>query len=94
MGVSGPSDDGVPMTVVALRSPTCHQRRDALESTRSRFGRDRVSNQVPDSPKTKVDDIRARIKRGTYTVDAMKVADAIVARLQAGQSVRETGDTR
>ena len=49
---------------------------------------------MPDSPKTKVDDIRARIKRGTYTVDAMKVADAIVERLQAGQSVRETGDTR
>jgi Anti-sigma-28 factor, FlgM len=82
------------MTVVALRSPTCHQRWDALESTRSRFGRDRVSNQVPDSGKTKVDDIRARIERGTYTVDAVKVADAIVARLLAGQSVRETDNTR
>ena len=82
------------MTVVALRSPTCHQRWDALESTRTRFGRDRVSSQVPDSGKTKVDDIRARIERGTYTVDAVKVADAIVERLQAGQSVRETGNTR
>jgi hypothetical protein len=37
-----------------------------------------------------VDDIRARILSGTYTVDAVKVADAIVARLLAGQSVRET----
>ena len=82
------------MTVVALRSPTCHQRRDALESTRSRFGRDRVSSQVPDSGTTKVDEIRARVERGTYTVDAVKVADAIVARLLAGQSVRETGEAR
>jgi anti-sigma28 factor (negative regulator of flagellin synthesis) len=78
------------MTVVALRSPTCHQRRDALESTRSRFGRDRVKSQMPDSPESKLNDIRARIERGTYTVDAMKVADAIVERLRAGQSVRET----
>ncbi len=84
------SDDGVPMTVLALRSPTRDQRRDALESTRSRFGRDRVSSQVPDSGTTKVEEIRARIERGTYTVDAGKVADAIVERLLAGRSVRET----
>jgi flagellar biosynthesis anti-sigma factor FlgM len=78
------------MTVVALRSSTtCHQRWDALESTRSRFGRDRVSSHA-DSGKTKVDEIRARILSGTYTVDAVKIADAIVARLLAGQSVRET----
>ena len=82
------------MTVVALRSPTCQQRRDALESTRSRFGRDRVKSQVTDSQLTKVEDIRARIERGTYAVDAMKVADAIVERLLAGQSVRETGKVR
>jgi anti-sigma28 factor (negative regulator of flagellin synthesis) len=50
-----------------------------------------VSSQVPESPKTKVDDIRARLELGTYTVDAAKVADAIVERLLAGQSVRETG---
>jgi anti-sigma28 factor (negative regulator of flagellin synthesis) len=49
---------------------------------------------VPDSGKTKVDDIRARVERGTYIVDAMKVADVIVARLQAGQSVRETDQSR
>jgi anti-sigma28 factor (negative regulator of flagellin synthesis) len=49
---------------------------------------------VPDSSETKVAEIRASLERGTYTVDAMKVADAIVARLLAGQSVRETGQAR
>jgi hypothetical protein len=93
MGLRRDGDDGVRMTVVALRSPTCHQRPDTLESTSSRFGRDRVSSQSPD-PDTNVEKIRASLARGAYTVDAAKVADAIVARLLAGQSVRETGVVR
>ena len=79
------------MTVLALRTPPCHQRQEALESTRGRFGRDRVISTVPDSGKTQVEEIRARLERGTYTVDAAKVADAIVERLLAGRSVRENG---
>jgi len=39
---------------------------------------------------TKVEEIRMRLERGTYTVDAAKVADAIVARLLAGRSARES----
>jgi anti-sigma28 factor (negative regulator of flagellin synthesis) len=46
---------------------------------------------MPDSGKTKVEDIRARLEQGTYVVDAEEVAAAIVARLLAGGSVREAG---
>jgi Anti-sigma-28 factor, FlgM len=85
-------DDTFPMTVLALRTATCHPRQEALESTvGGRFGRDRVSSQMPESGKTKVEEIRARLERGTYVVDAAKVADAIVERLLEGRSVRETG---
>ena len=49
---------------------------------------------MPDSGKTKAEEISARLERGAYTVDAAKVADAIVDRLLAGRSVGETGRTR
>ena len=38
---------------------------------------------------TKVEEIRARLERGTYTVDAAKVAAAIIERLLEGRSQRE-----
>ena len=37
---------------------------------------------------TKVEEIRARLERGTYTVDAAQVAAAIVERLLEGRSLR------
>jgi anti-sigma28 factor (negative regulator of flagellin synthesis) len=40
---------------------------------------------------TKMEEIRTRIERDDYTVDPAKVADAIVARLLAGQSSRDAG---
>jgi anti-sigma28 factor (negative regulator of flagellin synthesis) len=95
IGAPRSHDDAVDMTVLAIRDPSCDQQQDALESTANRFGRTaraaRVSNPMPDSGKTKVEDIRARLEQGTYIVDAEKVAAAIVARLLAGGSVRETG---
>jgi anti-sigma28 factor (negative regulator of flagellin synthesis) len=39
---------------------------------------------------TKMEEIRTRIERDAYTVDAEKVADAIVARLLAGRSSRDS----
>jgi anti-sigma28 factor (negative regulator of flagellin synthesis) len=44
---------------------------------------------MTDSAKSKVDDLRERIALGTYSVDPAKVAEAIVARLQAGRSARD-----
>jgi anti-sigma28 factor (negative regulator of flagellin synthesis) len=38
---------------------------------------------------TKVEEIRARLERGTYTVDAAKVAAAIVERLLESRTLRE-----
>ena len=37
----------------------------------------------------KMEEIRTRIERDAYTVDAEKVADAILARLQAGRTARD-----
>ena len=86
------------MTVLALRFPTRDQRPPTLDSTRSRFGRDvrgdRVSSQMPASWTTLMKDIRARLDRDAYTVDAPQVADAIVERLLAGRSVKKTDQTR
>jgi anti-sigma28 factor (negative regulator of flagellin synthesis) len=83
------------MTVLALRYPTRDQRPAALDSTRSRFGRgSRVSSSKQDARTAKLDDIKARLEGGAYTVDAAKVADAIVERLLAGRSVKDTGSTR
>ena len=38
-----------------------------------------------------MEEIRARLERDDYTVDAAKVADAIVARLLAGKSAKDAG---
>ena len=44
---------------------------------------------MTDSRTTKMEEIRTRLERDDYTVDADKVADAIVARLLAGRSARD-----
>jgi len=46
---------------------------------------------MTDSRMTKMEELRTRIERDQYDVDAEKVADAIIARLLAGRSSRETG---
>jgi anti-sigma28 factor (negative regulator of flagellin synthesis) len=84
-------DDLSHMTVLELRYASRH--RDSPVSTRSRFGRhvhgDRViSTPMTDSRKSKMEEIRTRIERDAYAVDPAKVADAILARLQAGQTAR------
>ena len=43
---------------------------------------------------TKVEIIRERLERDDYHVDARLVADAIVERLLAGRSAKETAATR
>ena len=44
---------------------------------------------MTDSRMSKMEEIRARLEREAYSVDAEKVADAIVARLLAGRSARD-----
>jgi anti-sigma-28 factor FlgM len=90
MGASQDDDDAVPMTVLALRYPTRDQRPAALDSTRSRFGRGSRVSDSKDARTAKLDDIKARLEGGAYTVDAAKVADAIVERLLDGRSVKDT----
>ena len=85
-------DDLSHMTVLELRYASRH--RVARASTRSRFGRDVHGDRVITTPMTdsrmiKMEEIRTRIERDAYTVDAEKVADAIVARLLAGRSSRD-----
>lgn len=91
-------DDAFRMTVLALRYPTRDRRPRALDPTGRLFGRhvrgDRVSATNQDEGTTKLEDIRARVERDAYTVDAVRVADAIVERLLAGRSVKDTGATR
>jgi anti-sigma28 factor (negative regulator of flagellin synthesis) len=82
------------MTVLELRYASRHRVMRVPGSTRSRFGRDVHGDRVnidptTDSGKGKVEDLRERIEAGAYAVDAAKVADAIVARLQAGRSARD-----
>ena len=81
------------MTVLVAPYPTRARRSLAPEPTRSRFGRapagDRDYAAMPEARPTQLEEIRARIERGTYTVEAAKVADAIVQRLLAGRSARE-----
>ena len=87
-------DDLSHMTVLELRYASRHRVVHVPGSTRSRFGRDvhgdRVNNiPMTDSRMSKMEEIRARLGRDAYTVDAEKVADAIVARLLAGRSARD-----
>ena len=49
---------------------------------------------MTDSRMSKMEDLRARIERDDYPVDADKVADAIVARLLAGRSARDAAEER
>ncbi len=82
------------MTVLELRYASRHRVMRVPGSTRSRFGRDVHGDRaniepMTDSGKGKVEDLRERIETGAYNVDATKVADAIVARLQAGRSARD-----
>jgi anti-sigma28 factor (negative regulator of flagellin synthesis) len=80
------------MTALALRFPSRGRSIRPLETTKTRFQRDAGSkHRTADTPiTTKIEDLRARVERGAYTVDAEKVADAIVARLVDGRSVRES----
>jgi hypothetical protein len=92
-------DDLSHMTVLELRYASRHRVVRVPGSTRSRFGRDvrgdRVINPpMTDSRMSKMDDLRARIERDDYPVDADKVADAIVARLLAGRSARDAAEER
>ena len=87
-------DDLSHMTVLELRYASRHRVVRVPGSTRSRFGRDVHGDRVmttpmTDSRKSKMEEIQSRIERDDYTVDAEKVADAIVARLLAGRSARD-----
>ena len=59
----------------------------------SRFGRaDKgysPDSGMTESGMTKVEQIRERLERNDYDVDARKVADAIIDRLLAGRSAKE-----
>ena len=44
---------------------------------------------MTDSRMIKMQELRDRVERGAYAVDAEKVADAIVARLLAGRSAKD-----
>ena len=89
-------DDLSHMTVLELRYASRNRVSPRPASTRRRFGQDvhgdRV-NSIPmtDSRMSKMEEIRERLVRDAYTVDAEKVADAIVARLLAGRSSRDAG---
>jgi anti-sigma-28 factor FlgM len=90
-------DDVSHMTVLELRYASRNRVVRVPGSTRSRFGRDvrgdRVINPpMTDSRMSKMEDLRARIERDDYTVDATKVADAIVARLLAGRSSKDAAE--
>ena len=90
------ADDVSHMTVLELRYASRHRVSPRPASTRRRFGPDVHGDRVitppmTDSRMTKVEEIRSRIERDQYDVDAEKVADAIVARLLAGRSPKETG---
>ena len=87
-------DDLSHMTVLELRYASRHRVVRVPGSTRSRFGRDVHGDRVTTTPMTdsrmsKMQELQARIQRDDYTVDAEKVADAIVARLLAGRSARD-----
>ena len=89
-------DDLFHMTVLELRYASRNRVSPRPASTRRRFGQDVRGDRVitppmTDSRMTKMEEIRSRIERDAYTVDAEKVADAIVARLLAGRSSRDEG---
>ena len=84
------------MTVLALRYPATGRFPRSSQPAGPRFGRgvcgDAKAKPMADSPKLTLTEIRDRIQRETYQVDADQVADAIVERLLAG-SVRPKAGT-
>ena len=89
-------DDLSHMTVLELRYASRHRVSPRPASTRRRFGQDVHGDRVitlpmTDSRMTKLEEIRSRIERDQYDVDAEKVADAIITRLQAGRSAKDVG---
>ena len=89
-------DDLSHMTVLELRYASRNRVSPRPASTRRRFGQDVrgdrvITSPMTDSRMTKMEEIRSRIERDQYDVDAEKVADAIIARLQAGRSARDAG---
>ena len=87
-------DDLSHMTVLELRYASRHRVVRVPGSTGSRFGRDVQGDRVSSPPMTdsrmiRMQELRDRVERGSYAVDAEKVADAIVARLLAGRSARD-----
>lgn len=89
-------DDQSHMTVLELRYASRNRVSPRPASTRRRFGQDVHGDRVitppmTDSRMTKLDEIRSRIERDQYDVDAAKVADAIIARLLAGRSAKDAG---
>jgi hypothetical protein len=87
-------DDLSHMTVLELRYASRHRVSPRPGSTRSRFGRDVHGDRVTTTPMTdsrmsKMEELRSRIERDQYSVDADKVADAILARLLAGRSAKD-----
>jgi hypothetical protein len=77
------ADDGVRMTVLALPHPTATRR-----FGRSGGGHAAVPS-TPGSRSGKLEEIRMLLDQDAYDVDPHKVADAIVARLLAGRTVRD-----
>jgi len=87
-------DDVSHMTVLELRYASRHRVVRVPGSTGSRFGRDVQGDRVTSTPMTesrmiKMQELRERVERDAYIVDAEKVADAIVARLLAGGSAKD-----
>ena len=77
--VTTPSSDG--------RSVTSYVHMTAL-AVRYATGRQRRFERRDESRKIKMQQLRERIDRDDYAVDAHKVADAIVRRLQAQRQAR------
>jgi len=87
-------DDVSHMTVLELRYASRHRVVRVPGSTGSRFGRDVQGDRVSSPPMTdsrmiRMQELRDRVDSGAYSVDAEKVADAIVARLLAGRSAKD-----
>jgi anti-sigma28 factor (negative regulator of flagellin synthesis) len=82
------------MAVLAPSHPNSTGRSEQpAGAAKKRFARDRPGYQrdagMSDSGMTKAEQIRERLERDDYQVDARKVADAIVDRLLAGRSAKE-----
>jgi hypothetical protein len=84
-----PGDDGVDMTVLAVTHDIRRGRFGRIAAARldgrdDRRGRDDMPMDL--AREMKMQDLRMRIERDAYAIDADAVAEAIVARLLAGGS--------